>query len=934
MSVLPTYRAFARPAVGVVAAFLLVSFLLSAGTPATEGAFQAAGTATGQDPCPDPLGLHDYSVVVVLDGNVSVPQVTFSVAFDASVVTQIMGNPPGPAVCTAASEPGSANLPRGNGFEIYPVPARQCTPLPNNQTECTVTSGPYGPVNLSLTSPVPPGYLASVSQSGMTFTIVYYRSLETVALDPSGPTVAFSAEGIDEVRALPMTGLGGPSPTVPHFDWNLTGVGWMFAALTAGPEVNITAAPGAGVGNLSVVASLGASDGGLVAPPASVDLLAVPSTIPSASLNRTILDVGQAVRVAVNGTGAGGYNYTATIDPGLGEATTRVGCQSTPTLYGSVALTCSTSVTYSRIGVAQPVVTLSNGDSSAVWQFPEVTVHSTPSVAFLTGAPVGYVNTTIPLSIEAAAGSGASPYREACLASGSGPALCITTPGPTWTFDPVYPSPGNYSVLAWTVDATGANRSVETTVRVVAPLRLSLTTDPADRAAGVPLPLSAVVWGGDLPAVAWWNATDESSPVASLSLTGDGPFGATYVPPAAGFVVVSLVVVDRLGTVVERSLDLSVAVGPATSVEPAALPTASVSRAGAPISVSWQALDPVGEVVHDFSSPAEVELRGAGSNGTVPGWVNASGIGPLSSRLPGWFDVPPAAWIYGDLNITVSTPLAGPLDVALTLASGLAGGSATVGIVVHADVDHLRLFDPRTEVRAGGVNDTLWQVTDRFGNPAAGATVVVASSFGGSSSRLSVPVGLEPDGSTAVWVNVSTPSSVGGTVTVSDLAGDALLAPIVVPGPPGPFASLLPLLPVLLAAVVGASTSTFVEYRARRPRPLGPDAGADYEAELRRLAEGRATVVDVVRRAGPVDLAGLESAWEPPPGPPDLADWVASLVADGTLGATLGADGVARFCLAADERPGVRVTFDLDAFDRAQVRRDEASADWRRDEPD
>ncbi|MFY9717987.1 MAG: hypothetical protein WAK40_08700, partial [Thermoplasmata archaeon] len=81
--------------------------------------------------------------------------------------------------------------------------------------------------------------------------------------------------------------------------------------------------------------------------------------------------------------------------------------------------------------------------------------------------------------------------------------------------------------------------------------------------------------------------------------------------------------------------------------------------------------------------------------------------------------------------------------------------------------------------------------------------------------------------------------------------------------------------------------------------------------------------VELVRRAGAADLAELEAAWQPAPAPGELADWLASLVADGTLGAAVGEDGRARFCLAPGRAAGPRVTIDATVFDRALRHRDE-----------
>jgi hypothetical protein len=933
VSVLSGYHALVRPVLGAVLAILLVNLVLAVGTPSSMAPQRVAVNDSNDFPCPYNISFQNYYETVQVDGNAQIPKVSLSYTYYASVRTSINGSTPGPSVCVFENGTTVDNITGQSEFVVPATWIDHCSALPGGGRTCANSTGPWGPVNMTLDTPNPPGYLSSINDSHSFVRVLYYPELTAVALDPRGPRATFTAEGVDAVRADPLTAVGTPDPVEPRFNWTLSGVGWTFATPPSGSEAFVTSAAGAAVGNLTVVASQSPSEGGFVAPPESVELAAVATTISSASLNRTVLDVGQAIQVALNGSGAAGYNYTARVDPGLGDPSTAVTCASDPGADEMVSLTCDANLTYPAVGVAQPVVTLSNGNSSAVWPFPEVTVDLAPWVTFLPGTPVGYTNSSVPVTIQAAVGSGASPYARACLAPGEGPIQCSSTPGPTWTFHSVYSKPGNYSTLAWVVDATGENRSVTATVRIVAPLALDLAPISGGWSAGAPIPLSVMVSGGDLPARVWWNATGASNPIASVSVVADGSIRTTYVPPVAGFVTLSVVVVDDLGTEAEASVALSVGVGLATSVDPVVLPTASVSWAGAPLPFAWQALDSVGELVRNFSASAWVELTLAGSDRAVPGWVNASGAGPLTDPLPGRFDLPSTAWIDGTLNLTVTTQLTGTLEVALTVASGLSGGGNTVEIVVLPDIDHLRLFDPRTAVHEGRVNDTLWQVTDRYGNPADGASIVVVSSFGGSSTRTVVPVRSEEGGATGVWVNVSAPASLGGTVTVTDLANEALLPPLVISGPGDPLTALVPWVALLLVAS-GATAATAVAVRRTRRRPtVEPDASPANEGELQRLAEGLASVVEAVRRAGTVDLAGLESAWEPSPAPLDLADWVASLLTDGTLDATLGSDGVARFFLVSDRAPAAQVTLDVEAFDRAQVRRDEASADWDRNEP-
>jgi len=80
-----------------------------------------------------------------------------------------------------------------------------------------------------------------------------------------------------------------------------------------------------------------------------------------------------------------------------------------------------------------------------------------------------------------------------------------------------------------------------------------------------------------------------------------------------------------------------------------------------------------------------------------------------------------------------------------------------------------------------------------------------------------------------------------------------------------------------------------------------------------------------VREAGSLRLGEIEAAWDPPPAPPAVADWVASLVTDGTLTATLGEGGRARFALAGPRGEEPKVTLDEEALQREIARRDAAA---------
>jgi len=67
--------------------------------------------------------------------------------------------------------------------------------------------------------------------------------------------------------------------------------------------------------------------------------------------------------------------------------------------------------------------------------------------------------------------------------------------------------------------------------------------------------------------------------------------------------------------------------------------------------------------------------------------------------------------------------------------------------------------------------------------------------------------------------------------------------------------------------------------------------------ELDLLVRGRQAVLDVLSRYGPLDFSALHARLRPPPGPERLADWLVSMVGDGSLHAMMDRDGRAAFAL-------------------------------------
>jgi hypothetical protein len=779
-------------------------------------------------------------------------------------------------------------------------------------------------VSVAPAPPYPAGLEPRVTRSGDAFHIEYYRDLVGVALAPARPALAWSTGAVVPYLATSVSSLEGPSPDPPSYNWTLTGAGWSVAQTTTGPEVNVTAATGAGAGNLSVVATLETASGTEVTAPASATLTAVSTTITNATLARTAVDAQQPLPVLVNGSGAAAYTYLATVAPGLGGSPVTGDCTVTPGDGGAGTIACSVDVTYSAAGSAAPSVTLSNGASSASEALPNVTVASPPIIEFASAELAGYVGDPISVVVTAESGTGLTPYQEACFANGMGRIACAESPGPTWTFLPTYPAPGVYSTRAWAVDASGENVSATAPVVIADPLAVDLAAPTAPVPDGVATTLEANVSGGLVPARAWWNATDLRAPFAVLPIATDGAIFASFDPPVEGTVVVSVTVVDALGTVERSSVSVTADVGPVTSLAAATIAPLPSVLAGDPIPLSWQAHDAAGELAPGYASAAELELSAAGTD--APGWVNTSSGTALGSPLAGWFNVPASAWSNGSLNLSVTATVAGTVDADLTVATGGAPSAGTYAVSVRPDVDHLRLFDPWIAQSGARSGATLWHVNDRFGNPAEGAELYVTTSFGSSVVTVATPVTLNADDAAVAWVNFSAPGAASGTVTVRDAAGDLLLPPISV-GPAAPIAiGSLPAMAILPSLALGVGAGVIVVRRSRRAS-WAAVAPVDEEAELKRLAEGREQVVAIVRELGPTDLAGLAAAWEPAPAPADLSDWVASLLTDATLGAEFGDDGVARFVLAPEAAEPPRIELDPAALERAELARAAATGE-------
>jgi len=898
--------------------------------------FSIAGSVRGATPAPSPLGGGpcagsvvgtSYGGSIVIDGGplASSTRAGASIDYSFSVAETVVDRTTGAVVSSACVvENGTAvsNASGAFGFQADP-PGGHCPTL-GAGGNCTEYSGPYGPVTVRPALGPPAGYTVEVAGSGLSFRIEYVALLASVSLSPSAAVRTTSVGAPLSFEASAEDGLGNASPVDVRWNWSLTGPGWSFVGPTDGATATVRASAGAMDGSLAANASatLGGTPWAISSP--VVGLSAVATTISSLTVSEPVADAGVPVVLTVAGTGAAGFNYSASVAPGDGLRAVAARCGSNPSGGGSVQIECRANVTYPAPTNATPSARLTNGYSDDAGAFPSLAVVPVPDLSLTAGDAVGYAGGPIPFRLAATPGTGARPFAEACLASGAGPVSCTGSPGPNWTFSAVYSTPGNYTARAWALDADRTNESASAPMRLVARPTLAPLVEQGNATVGGSIELASWLSGGALPGTVWWNSSALAGPVATEPLGSDGPLAITFAPAVSGAIRFTVTVEDALGTVVSAAATVSIAPAPTGALRATGDPLAASALVGHPIPLSWQAFGPDGAPNLGFASAAELLVENAGTGAAVPAWANGSADRPLAPLGDAAFAVPVTAWAGGALNLTVTAASSGPVEVSL-VGTGLSEANPPARVLVLPDPDHLRLSAPDVRVAGTRTNATLWRVSDPFGDPVPGSYLTIQTLVGGGAIDDLVPVVALGPGASGAWVNFSLPA-IGGTVRVLDPAGAVLLGPLVVPPLVAPAARDPSLLTLGAAVPIGAAVAGASIALRRREAPGEDRAHAPPtvgEPELERFAFGRAEVVALVRRAGAIDLSTLESAWTPPPAPPDLADWIASLVADGTLGAEIGPDGAARFAIAAPVAGPPRVTIDVDAYDRALARRSE-----------
>ncbi|MFI5418905.1 MAG: hypothetical protein ACHQ2Y_08440, partial [Candidatus Lutacidiplasmatales archaeon] len=181
--------------------------------------------------------------------------------------------------------------------------------------------------------------------------------------------------------------------------------------------------------------------------------------------------------------------------------------------------------------------------------------------------------------------------------------------------------------------------------------------------------------------------------------------------------------------------------------------------------------------------------------------MNVSGLGPVPTQPDGSFVVPGGAWSSGQLNLTLDAATAGTLNVAFSSGGLPMLGVFSGNLTLRVGPDHLHLLlNHPTTAELPGMNDTLYRISDRFGNPAPPGFVEVR--FVGSSGEENATSWVELAGTESlVWVNYSY-SEGPGTVYVISEWGEPLLGPL-----PVSTAGHSPSPPYLAVALGGAAVA-------------------------------------------------------------------------------------------------------------------------------
>ncbi|MCI4362323.1 MAG: hypothetical protein L3J77_03930 [Thermoplasmata archaeon] len=785
------------------------------------------------------------------------------------------------------------------------------------RTGCLSYAGPFGPYGFRVSGGAAPAYFLSGRLNGTHVGLDWVAALETAQTAPS-QFGTLSLGALTAIRGEPLDGAGDPSTANLSYSWQIAGTGWAASGPSNGSTFDVEGNSGTTTGTVTLWVNGSYNHTAISLAPVHLYLTAVATTILTASVLPNPLDIGLPALASVHATGAGGYAYSATLQPGGSPPAQSAACATVPTSGGRVDVTCSFTLRYPAAGTYQPTATVTNGYSAASVTFPSVVVASSLGVAVGPNPDRAYTGSPVRVGISVEAGTGTAPYGPACLLTGDGRFLCDESPGPNWTIAVSYASLGMYHATATVADLAGANRTVPIEVDIVAhPAIVALTLNQSDVPRGASVRASTTVTGGAFPLSYWWNSSAPDSTLASGEVASDQVPSVAFV---TGFTAASeqltLTVVDALGTVVANATTLTVS-RPVTGLALVSPQANASTPAGSPVKVSVVGVDDVGSVVLGFRTAAVVRV---GSE-CGAGWVNDSS-GPLAGSN-GTFALAAPTGSDPSLRFTITSTLVGSCPVVVWSTAFPAPISLT--IPVSPDGGHIHLVRPDV-VRPGiQQNATLYTVLDRFGNPDPEGFLIVEARFGSVLEEFDSAI-RGGGGTAVVWVNYTSEGTNGGTLTVLNESNVAVFGPLPIAALPGTSETLTPLAwaAILGAAVIGAAAVLVLRRRSGASTALATTTD-DPDEPLRRLAEGRSHVLSRLSYDQDVDLDEVVRGFPGPrPDAAELAEWVGTLVTEGRVRASVGPDGRPMFRLSPeDDRPvGPRVEVDAIALDAALARRD------------
>jgi hypothetical protein len=559
-------RPSSRPSVGscvatagVAVALLLTGLLLPVGASssaagATDPApllFAAGSACTGKEATSPATG------TLALVGNStplpSVSGVSVTVGYFYTEIEKVENTTTESCIATSASTTTQTDGAYSVGL---PIPSDRCEP-----TVCVEYAGPYGPLSAK-TSGAPEGFYEEDLPTGTApGTIDWDADLYGATLNQTGTQVV-SANAPVEISASAWDATGAAAPGAPSFVWTLAGLGWSPAA--QGANITVEGSDGGWTGSLFVTVSATYGSTSETAQSPVLSLLPVATKVSSATTSVNPVDPGVPVTFEVTGSGAGGYPYTVTVDPGLGAGTVSAACASLPLPDGSANLSCEVQAAYPTSGTALPTALISNGYSSGIFDLAPLPVHPVEEVTLSAPSLFTYPERPIDLSVNVTNGTGSAPYGPACLSANGSPDLsCQTENATSWTFEVAFPSPGLYQLRASVTDRFGEN--VTGSIGVVVFPFLAARANGSSSVhlfANQTAALTVIVTGGALPIAVWWNVSGSRTFLCPGTLDFDGTIACPYEPLTVGATQLTATVRDALGTETSVVFRLNVTAAP------------------------------------------------------------------------------------------------------------------------------------------------------------------------------------------------------------------------------------------------------------------------------------------------------------------------------------------------------------------------------------